>query len=77
MGLFLRQDDQRSDVQQRVAADMQERLRQKSLENPTETDPAFLENQHTTRNAGMVVIILVVLLVVAVVIYAVRLSQNG
>lgn len=77
MGLFLRQDEQRSDVQNRVAAELQERLRQKSLDNPSEIDPAFLENQHTTRKAGMVIIVLVMLLVVAVVVYAVRLSQNG
>lgn len=74
MGLFLRQDDQRSDVQQRVAAELQERLRKQTLENQTEVDPAFLDGQHTTRKAGMVIILLVVFLVISVVVYAIRLS---
>lgn len=77
MGLFLRQDEQRSEVQQRVAAELQERLRQTALNNKADTDPAFLENQHTTRKAGMVIIVLVALLVIAIVGFAVRLSQNG
>lgn len=73
MGLFLRQDDQRSDVQKRVATELQERLRQSSLDQP-EIDPAYLENQHTTRPAGVVIAVLLVLLCVALVVYAVRLS---
>lgn len=77
MGLFLRQDEQRSDVQKRVAAELQERLRQTSLDTQADTDPAFLENQHETRKAGMVIIVLVALLVVAVIVFAVRLSQNN
>ncbi len=74
MGLFLRQDEQRSDVQERVAAELQERLRKQTLDNQTETDPAFLEGQHTTRKSGMIIMILMVLLVIAVVVFAIRLS---
>ncbi len=74
MGLFLRQDEQRSDVQQRVAAELQERLRQQTLENQAEVDPAFLEGQHTTRKAGMVIMVLMILLIIAVVVFAIRLS---
>jgi cell division protein FtsX len=74
MGLFLRQDEQRSEVQQRVAAEMQERLRKSSLEKQKDVEPAFLENQHTTRKAGMIIIVLVGLLCVAVVVYAIRIS---
>lgn len=77
MGLFLRQDDQRSDVQQRVATELQERLKKQTLENQAEIDPAFLENQHTTRKAGMVIIVLTALLIIALVIFVIRLSQNS
>lgn len=77
MGLFLRQDEQRSDVQQRVATELQERLKRTSLENDTDKVPAFLENQHTTRKAGLVIMILLALLVITIVIFAVRLSQNS
>lgn len=74
MGLFLRQDEQRSEVQQRVAAELQERMRQSTDIPPTETDPAMLDGNHTTRPAGMVIIILVVLLFIAVIAYAIRIS---
>lgn len=77
MGLFLRQDDQRSEVQQRVATELTERLKKQKLENKADTDPAFLENQHTTRKAGMVIIVLTVLLIVALVVFVIRLSQNS
>lgn len=73
MGLFLRQDEQRTEVQQRVAAELQDRLRQ-SAGQQKETEPAFLENQHTTRNAGMIIIILVALLSIAVGVLVFRIS---
>lgn len=73
MGLFLRQDEQRSEVQKRVAAELQERLRQSTSEQP-EVDPAFLENQHTTRPAGAIIGVLLFLLCIALVAFALRLS---
>lgn len=74
MGLFLRQNEQRSEVQKRVATEMQERMRQTSLKEQEELEPAFLENQHTTRTAGMVIMLLVAVLCVAAIVYAVRIS---
>lgn len=74
MSLFLRQDDQRSDVQKRVATELQERLRKQTPVETGDTEPSMLENQHTTRIAGMVIIILLALLSVVVVIFAVRIS---
>jgi len=73
MGLFLRQDEQRSEVQKRVATELQERMRQSSIDQP-EVDPAFLENQHQTRPAGVIIAVLIVLLCIAVVVFALRLS---
>lgn len=74
MGLFLRQDDQRSEVQKRVATELQDRLRQSTVRDPEETEPAMLENQHTTRSAGLVIIALLALLFIAVIVYAIRIS---
>lgn len=74
MALFLRQDEQRSEVQKRVAAELQERLREKNKIVLDDTPPAALDNHHTTRPAGMIIIILMLLLVVAVVAFAIRIS---
>jgi cell division protein FtsX len=74
MSLFLRQDDQRSDVQKRVATELQERLRERTPIETGDSDPTMLENQHTTRHAGMVIIVLIALLSIAVIVYAVRIS---
>lgn len=74
MGLFLRQTEQRSEVQKRVATEMQERMRKTTLKDQQELEPAFLENQHTTRKAGVIIIALVVLLCIAVTVYAIRIS---
>lgn len=74
MGLFLRQDEQRSEIQTRVAAELQERLRNKPSIEQGETSPAALDGQHETRRAGMVIIVLFALLVLAVVALAIKLS---
>lgn len=74
MGLFLRQDEQRSEVQKRVATELQERLRQTKPVETGDSEPTMLENQHTTRIAGMVIIILVAVLMIAVIAYAISIS---
>jgi cell division protein FtsX len=74
MGLFLRQDEQRSEVQTKVATELQERLRAKASIEQREVEPGLLENQHQTRKAGMVIIVLIVILMVAVAAFAVKLS---
>lgn len=74
MGLFLRQDEQRTEVQKRVATELQERLRQTSIGKPDDTEPTLLENQHTTRKAGMVIMVLMVVLFAAIIAFAIRIS---
>lgn len=74
MGLFLRQDEQRSEVQKRVATELQERLRNTSPIETGESQPTMLENQHTTRNAGMIIIVLFMVLMIGVVVYAIGIS---
>ncbi len=74
MGLFLRQDEQRSEVQKRVAPELQERLRQTPPVETGESEPSMLENQHTTRKAGMIIMVLLALLFIAVIAFAIRIS---
>ena len=74
MGLFLRQDEQRSEVQKRVATELQERLRQTNPVDTGDHDPSMLENHHETRKAGMVIMVLLAILFVAVIAYAIRIS---
>lgn len=72
MALFLKQDESRSELQQRVAAELQEKLKSNPDLSGDKPDPAILDNQHETRLAGKVILLLVALLVVAIVILALR-----
>lgn len=74
MGLFLRQDEQRSEVQKRVATELQERLRQPTPVDTGENEPSMLENHHETRKAGMVIIVLIAVLFIALIVFAIRIS---
>jgi hypothetical protein len=74
MGLFLRQDDQRSEIQKRVATELHERLRQTTPVETGESEPSMLENQHTTRKAGMIIMVLLAFLFIAIVAFAIRIS---
>jgi hypothetical protein len=67
MGLFLRQDGGRSELQTKVAADLQERLKARAALPQDEHEPAMLENQHETRPGGIIVVILLLILLAAVV----------
>lgn len=72
MALFLKQDETRSELQQRVAAELQEKLKTNPDITPDKPDPAILDNQHETRLAGKVILILLALLVIAIIILALR-----
>jgi hypothetical protein len=74
MAMFLRQDEQRSEVQKRVAAELQERLRNAPPAEPADLEPVSLENQHPTSRAGMVIMVLLFMLAIAIVVFAVRIS---
>jgi hypothetical protein len=70
MGLFLRQEDNRSELQTRIAAELREKLAKKQGIEHKEPEPAFLDDQHQTRPAGMILIVLAVILVIAIVLFA-------
>ncbi len=72
MALFLKQDESRSELQQRVAAELQEKLKTNPDITGDKPDPAILDNHHETRLAGKVILILLALLIIAIIILALR-----
>ena len=72
MALFLKQDETRSELQQRVAAELQEKLKTNPDIAGDKPDPAILDNQHETRIAGKMILILLALLAVAIILLALR-----
>lgn len=75
MGLYLRNDDQRSQVQERVASELQERLKASALKTGDDHESTMLENQHTTRPAGVIIGILIILLCVGLIWFALSISS--
>ena len=63
MGLFVGQDQKRSELQSKVAADLRERLGNSSVEGTSINDyeSKSLENQHETRPAGVLIGFLLVI----------------
>lgn len=74
MGLFIGQDEQlRSKLQSKVAADLQQKLHQTSNNEgePRQPEPKFLENQHETRPAGIIISLLGLVFVILIVYIAI------
>ena len=67
MGLFLKQEDRRSELQSKVAADLQRKLRENSsVESYEKPEPRYLENQHETNTSGLAVVLLVLAFIIVV-----------
>lgn len=71
MGLFLNNKDNRSELQTRLASELNERLKQKQALEYEKPEPAMLDNQHHTRAAG-VILVLLSIVAVAVILYMVQ-----
>jgi hypothetical protein len=74
MGLYIRQDDNRSELQRRIAAELTEKARKKAeLENQPQrdgiTDSAYIKDTQTTSRFAWIWILLIVGAVVATVIF--------
>lgn len=67
MAMFLRNQDPKTDIQARVAAELQERLNNSQQIDHKEVDPAFLENQHQTRSPGAIIVFLLLLLIAVII----------
>lgn len=78
MGLFIGQNEKRSELQSKIIAELQQKARQTSSDEgdmvDTTPEPTFLENQHETRTAGVIISLLVVVLAVVVVFIITRSS---
>ncbi len=69
MGLFIRQDENRSELQSKIATELREKTRVSAEQLGRDVDPRFLENQHETRPLGFVIGLLLVVIAIAVVVY--------
>lgn len=74
MGLYINQKNQRSELQERVVAQMQERIKTAQLEDNPPPMPDGLpydhSDQHATRMPGVIITVLLLVLIVAVVWWA-------
>ena len=71
MALFLNNKDNRSELQNRLASELQERLKQKQLREYDKPEPSMLEGQHTTRTAGLIIVVVAVI-AIAFILYLLR-----
>ena len=74
MGLFIRQDDNRSELQRRLAAELNEKARKRAeLENQPlpdgVTDSAYIKDTQGTSKYAWIWILLIVLGVIATIIF--------
>ena len=67
MALYVRRDDKRSQLQEKLAADLKNKLDTSGIKAET-TDPTILEDAHQTRPAGLIIGFLLLLVVVAAIV---------
>lgn len=73
MGLFLKQDEQRSQLQTKIAADLQERMKVQGTEvSNKKPQPAFLDDQRQTSPHAWLWILLGVVAVVGLIVVLTR-----
>lgn len=64
MGLFLQNQGPRSELQTKVAADLQARLKDQKPIEAAKTESAFTENTTKTRKAGVWIALLLILSII-------------
>ncbi len=77
MGLFIRQDDNRSELQRRLAAELTEKARKRAeIEDQPRrdgvTDSAYIKDTQATSRFAWVWIVIMVAIVVATIIFIVQ-----
>ena len=78
MALFLKQDTQRSELQQRIAAELQEKAKRRSTDGDQPdgvTDSAYLKDTKATTSLAWVWVVIVAFAVGALIFY-ILLSSN-
>lgn len=69
MGLFLKQTEQRSELQSKIAADLSERLKAQAVEtSDTKPRPAILDDQRQTSSLAWVWILLAIVALVGILV---------
>lgn len=71
MALFVKQNENRSELQTKIAADLKQRLKDREQIQMDKPDPAILDNQRTTSGWG-VLITLLLIIVGALTLYLLR-----
>lgn len=71
MALFVRQDENRSRIQTKISADLQQRLNDQKKIETTKPDPAFMDDKVQTNGIGIVITVLTIILV-GVALYLLR-----
>lgn len=76
MGLFIGQNEKRSELQSKIIADLQQKAQATSSDEGDYKEPEsrYLENQHETRTAGVVIGLLLFVLAVVIVFIVARSS---
>lgn len=74
MGLFVKDDNGRSQLQSKVASDLRQRLQDREEIDSPEVEPRFTEGTHETRTAGVVIMILGLILLGALLAWALKLG---
>lgn len=64
MGLYLKQGEQRNQLQTKIAADLAERLNKRTIETGGVVPPAILDNQHQSSPLLWVWLLLTLLIIV-------------
>jgi len=73
MGLFLKQNESRSQLQSKVAADLAERLNKRALEiSDTKPQPAIMDNQRQTSPLAWLWIVVGIIAVVGIIFVLAR-----
>lgn len=76
MGLFLRQNEDRSKLQSRLASELKGKLNEQQKIESKEVDPQFLEDNHKATPASMVMLILGIILVIAFIVWFIIYSTS-
>lgn len=78
MALFVRQDQERSELQQRIAAELREKAKQRAAREETRPDgvedSAYLKGTKQTTSLAWVWIVIVVLIIITLVYVAFKVS---
>lgn len=69
MALFLKQTDQRSELQSRVDQELREKLHARQSIDMEEVEPSLQQDQSPTKGIGFVIIILVLVLIIGLAVW--------